>query len=56
MGFIVKCTKYSVLLYNLWQNYYTICDISVIQFVAFLLYHLWICQLWKCILSYRKTN
>lgn len=41
MGFIVKCTKYSVfviqfvvkLLYNLWRFCYIICGKIIIQFV-----------------------
>lgn len=42
--------------YPIYHFRYTICGKTIIQFVAFLLYHLWICQLWKCILSYRKRN
>lgn len=42
--------------YPIYHFHYTICGKTIIQFVAFLLYHLWICQLWKCILSYRKRN
>ena len=51
----ISC-KGSMLWFELFIVKYTQYTISVIQFVAFLLYHLWICQLWKCILSYRKRN
>lgn len=41
--------------YPLYHIYYTVCGKIIIQFVAILLYNLWICLLWKCILSHRKT-
>ena len=49
MDFIVKYTQYAII-------YYTICGKFIIQYVLFLLYNLLIYLLWKCILSYRKTN
>ncbi len=49
MDFIVKYTQYTII-------YYTICGKFIIQYVSFLLYNLLIYLLWKCILSYRKTN